>query len=188
MVLRLDQFKKKDPPEKQGYPEWVQSTTTKKLYETALEHYKIIQEKINNKEPLAIRERNIISRKIAQQCSVSPSIINARRQGSLVRFINELNNELNLMYTSLLTKTSRSGKKLTRNELIIENRLLHAENNRISNLKMAEALTKTIESLLTEQCKTQAITIQKLREQIHRMDFVISEQALLNQRYIDSTT
>lgn len=186
MVIRLSDFAKKESNPAGALPAWVTTETTKKLYTATITIFEDIKTKITKKPNLPIRERKIISRQIALHCNLSPSIIVARRQPEIVQLIINLNEELEILYKSCISNRSTSGKKLTKEELIKENRALKKENARLRDLAVSEALTNFVNSTLPTRTRETVITIQELRNEIQRLEKVISNQAEQNRKYMDS--
>ncbi|MNL03761.1 hypothetical protein D3C87_1243090 [compost metagenome] len=117
-------------------------------------------------------------------CGVSPSTLIPRRQPGLVALIDTLNEDLDIQWKSASAKKIHSGRKNTKKELMEENTFLKAENERLSNLQLAGAMTAAIESMLTEEARLQANTIRQLKSEISRLNKVIDNQAELQQKML----
>jgi hypothetical protein len=180
MKFSLENFRNKPVTRKPSE----NSEISKKLkYEIEI-HFNKKLNSIKNRDKLRKNERLLVARQIASACHVSPSTLTLRRQPQLIALIQELNIELELAWISQSKSQHSSGEKKTKEQLILENKLLVAEISRLSNLKLADALTAAIESMLTEECRLQAHTIRQLKLEIQRMQKVIDNQATLNQQSI----
>lgn len=185
MPIDLQQFRKKisDPP---ITPDWATSETTVKLYAATISLYDEIKSKLESKTNIAQSERKLISRRIALHCGFSPSIITTRRQPNIVNLIGDLNADLALIYQSSQAKKWSSGRKLTKEELIQENKSLKAENAKLRTLALGDYALKILESSFSVDSRNHAISIAKLREEIARQDIVIANQAEQNRQYMEA--
>ena len=127
-----------------------------------------------------------MARRLAIQCKLSPSIITERRQPGIVNLLRELNTDLALHYKSALAKTWTSGRKLTKDELIRENKNLKAEIAELRKLKLGAYATAILESNIPVEARSYTITIAKLKEEIARQETVISNQAEQNRKYMEA--
>ncbi|MFJ3449687.1 hypothetical protein ACIPM0_15915 [Pseudomonas sichuanensis] len=185
MVIRLSDFKKETTQQAEELPSWVRTDTIKKLYLAAIDIHMKIKADIENKKDLSPRERQIAFRAVALKCNMSPSILHPRRQPELVHYIDELNQSLTHTLTSTQAKTHSSGRKLTKDELIKENRLLKEEISRLSNITLADSFNQAIENLLIQESRQAALNIKNLRQKIRELEEIISTQAEQNRRYMD---
>lgn len=176
MVIRLEQFKKRKTSG-ETIPSWAISETSKKLYHACMETFSKIEAEISSGKQLAINERQIIARRLALACDVSPSIINKRRQPELVNLLADLNSQLEITHASSQAKRHASGRKLTKQELVRENKSLKDEITRLQQLALAESFNQALDNSLVLKSREAAITIQKLREQIIHLETVIDNQA-----------
>lgn len=184
MVIRLKDFAIK--PSAPLTPLWVKSRTTSTLYKAVIAEYVALEKSIRSSKSTPIRARQIILRQIAAQCNVSPSTVTTRRQPELIELIKTLNTDLTMVYNEIQASHYESGKKSTKEQITLQNKQLTTEIERLRNLNLSNALTVALDYALTEECRNQAITINKLRKEIKRLELVISEQAQLNQKYMDS--
>jgi hypothetical protein len=184
MVIRLSDFRSPPPPRE--IPDWVKTPTTKKLFNAAIDEFEIIKQKAKTPANLKIKERHIVLRQLALRCGVSPSTITQRRQPDLIALIQSLNSDLDIFFQSATAASYSSGRKLTKQELIRQNREQKLEIDRLTNLRLVEALSSVLDSEILENSRTQVVTINQLKEEVRRLNRVIAEQALLNQRYIDN--
>ncbi|VVO01710.1 hypothetical protein [Pseudomonas fluorescens] len=182
MKFDLDNFKKPAPTADTTSP--YQTSVAQKLHAKILKEYQQISLVILKRSVLTTKERQIVARQIALSCGVSPSTLTPRRQPGLVALIDTLNDDLELQWKSTSAKKSHSGRKNTKKELMEENTLLKTENERLSNLQLAGAMTAAIESMLTEEARLQASTIRQLKSEISRLNKVIDNQAELQQRML----
>lgn len=185
MVIRMSDFKKETIEPIEELPSWARTDTTKKLCLAALDIYMKIKADIENKKDLSLRERQIALRAVALKCNMSPSILHPRRQPELVNYIDELNHSLIQVLTSTQAKTHSSGRKLTKHELIKENRSLKEEISRLSNITLADSFSQAIENLLIQESRQAALNIKSLRQKIRELEEIISKQAEQNRRYMD---
>lgn len=186
MVIRLSDFRNATTSNSMDTPIWVVTETNKKLYLATVEIFCEIEKSIKNNQPLSIRDRQIAARKVALRCGLNPSIVTMRRQPELVKLIESLNEDLRFLYTSNEAKRSTSGRKLTKKELIIENREQKEEISRLKELILVETFSNALEHTLISTARESAITIQKLREKIANLEKVIDNQAEQNRKHMDS--
>lgn len=185
MPITLEQFRK-TTTENVILPDWVISETTKKLYASMITSYTQIKSDIEKRLKMRLTDRQIIARRLAIQCKLSPSIITERRQPEIMHLLRELNIDLALHYKSTLAKTWTSGKKLTKDELIRENKSLKAEIAELRRLKLSAYATAILESNIPVEARSYTITISKLKEEIARQETVISNQAEQNRKYMEA--
>lgn len=185
MPITLEQFRK-ITTENIIVPDWVVSETTKKLYTSMTTTYTQIKLDIDKGLKIRLNDRQIVARRLAIQCKLSPSIITERRQPGIVNLLRELNTDLALHYKSALAKTWTSGRKLTKDELIRENKNLKAEIAELRKLKLGAYATAILESNIPVEARSYTITISKLKEEIARQETVISNQAEQNRKYMEA--
>lgn len=185
MAITLEQLRKKntDPT---PLPEWAASETTKKLYSTLISAYNKIKSDLGNGLKLRPTDRKLIARRIALHSGLSPSIVTLRRQPEIISLITELNENLAILHKSASAKKWESGRKLTKDELIIENRKLKKENEELRNLTLGSYAIALLESSISETSRSYVITISKLKEQIDRQAAIIENQAEQNRKYMDA--
>ncbi|MCK1791687.1 hypothetical protein [Pseudomonas violetae] len=185
MPVTLEQFRK-TKGEPSNFPCWAVSETTRKLYTFIIENYNQIKLNIENSSNLSPRDRQLIARRIAVQCGFSPSIITDRRQPNIVDLIKELNADLAIVFKSVSAKKWQSGRKLTKEELIKENKNLKTENVELRKLSLGAFATAILESSILADTRSYTLTIDKLKEEIERQKTVIDNQAEQNRRYMES--
>ncbi|MFK8399869.1 hypothetical protein M2D07_015280 [Pseudomonas sp. BGr12] len=183
--INLEQLRKK-PEAAESIPDWVTSETKSTLYEAIISMYIKIESDILNNKPKNLKDRKIVARKIALQCNLSPSIITPRRQPEVVDLISDLNQRLDELYISVIAKSSFSGRKLSRAELLEENRTLKLEVAELRSLSLGAYATSILESSLPEKSRLAALTIAKLREEISRQEIIIENQAEQNRNYMEA--
>lgn len=185
MTITLEQLRKKNV-ELAPFPTWATSDTTKKLYTALINTYKAIKVNLENGTKLNLTDRKLVARRIALECNLSPSILTTRRQPDILNLIQQLNESLALVHKSATAKKWESGRKLTKEELIIENRRLRKENEKLKNLALGSYATALLESSLSDTSRSHVITIAKLKEQIDRQAAIIENQAEQNRKYMDA--
>lgn len=187
MPVTLEQFKKpKAVPH--DFPSWATSHTTQKLYTATIDIYNKIQIEIEQSSDIGLRARQLISKHIAEHCGLSRSIITKRRQPEIVELIKELNEELETIFKSSSAKKWSSGKKLTKEELIKENKRLKAENLELRNISLSAFATTILESSILADTRSYVLTINKLKEEIERQRNVIDNQAEQHRKFMDALT
>lgn len=144
-------------------PEWVKSDTKRKLYQNVCEAFKTIKSAIETNKKLAIKERRIVARKIAMDSGVDPSLLSKRRQPEINTLIIEKNLELEELWKATSATKYTYGKKLTKSEIQKKYRDQAKEIERLSNLSLSAALTKSIENQLTDNHKILIATIDYLK-------------------------
>lgn len=159
-------------------PDWARSTTTLKLYGEVIVQQNHILKAINAGAARSIKERRLIAKKIAEACGFSPSILSARRQPDICQLIIDLNEELDLAFNSIEANSNRSGRTRTKKEIQIISRVQKDELARITNLKLAEAMTAAINDLSIQRSRNQANTIIKLKVKIIELEKIIERQAI----------
>lgn len=185
MPVTLEQFRK-TKGEPTSFPCWAVSDTTRKLYTFTIANYNQIKLAIEKDSNMSPRDRQLIARRIAEQCGLSPSIITDRRQPDIVNLIKELNEDLALIFKSVSAKKWQSGRKLTKEELIKENKHLKAENAELRRLSLGAFATAILESSILADTRSYTLTIDKLKEEIDRQKTVINNQAEQNRKYMES--
>ncbi|MDP9523603.1 hypothetical protein [Pseudomonas putida] len=185
MVIRLEDFKKKRDLAHE-LPAWAVTDTTQKLYTSSTKIFLEIKAKIDLRFELPIKERRIIASNVAKDCDLDPSIISKRRQPDIVEYIDNLNEHLSTLYTNKIKRRTSSGRKLSRQELLDENRKLKIENNRLKDLSLSDAITTMMDKILPTKLREASMTIRKLREEIRRLEKVVANQAEQNRQYIES--
>lgn len=183
MTFNLESFKK--PETIIEAPLWSElSTTNQKLYQCILKHFNQIQAALEASDDMQVKKTRIISRRVAHECNLSPSILSDRRKPDITEFIRDLNEQLDLIAQSQVSKKTTSGLKPTKNSLLAENKSLKLQIQELQNLRLAESFSLAIESSLTENSRTQANTIRQLRSEIARLNLTISNQATLLQAHV----
>jgi Ribonuclease G/E len=185
MPITLDQFRKKKP-EEASIPDWVTSETTKKLYIATISKFNTIKSNISNNQSQKLEDRQLIARRIAIESGLSPSTITERRQPKIINLIKELNQELVTILKSASAKRWTSGIKLTKEELIRENKYLKAENAELRRLALESYAKAILESSISSDHRTYIFTIAKLKEEIALKDTTISNQAEQHRKYMEA--
>jgi len=159
-------------------PDWIKSSATLRLYKEIVAQHDSILGNINKGNPLTVKGRRLIPKKIAENCGLSPSIISIRRQPEICILIKELNEELELAFKSTKANQNTSGRKQTKKEIEENYKAQKDEITRITNLKLAEAMTAAINNLSIQSSKNQAATIVKLKVKIIELENIIERQAI----------
>lgn len=157
-------------------PEWAKNETVKRLYAESLNLYEKIKADIEEGNKLPLKSRKIVVRRLALLCDVDHSLITARRYPELVRFIEEKNSELDACWASVQAGVHRSGRKRTKNELMVDYEQMKKEVDRLSNLKIAEALEFVIakdlvssKSVLIAKIEDLELSLHESREQLFKL-------------------
>ncbi|MDI1330144.1 hypothetical protein [Pseudomonas sp.] len=183
MSFDLESFRK--PIITSEPPLWSQESTTNFcLYQCIVKHFNEIKSALESQQLSTLKKIRIVSRKVAMDCELSPSILSKRRKPEIVQFISTLNEELELIFESEESRKITSGRKPTKHILKEENKILQIENDRLRNLRLAESFSMALENILTEECRTQANTIRQLKAEIERLNMTISNQAKLLQQQV----
>lgn len=144
-------------------PEWVNSTTKRNLFHQvckAFEHIKTLMEAGDN---LGIKDRRIVARNIAKDSGVHDSLLNKRRQPEIHDLIVQKNAELEELWSSLSAARYTSGRKRTKKVIQSELRSQTAEIERLTNLRLSEALTEAISNQMVDSHRSLITTIEYLK-------------------------
>lgn len=144
-------------------PEWVNSTTKRNLYQQvckAFEHIKAVMEAGDN---LGIKDRRIVARNIAKDSGVHDSLLNKRRQPEIHDLITQKNAELEELWNSLSAARYTTGRKRTKKVIQSELRSQTAEIERLTNLRLSEALTVAIGNQMVDSHRNLIATIEYLK-------------------------
>jgi hypothetical protein len=161
MKFSLDRYS--NTPAVVETPEWATSTTKKILYINVCAAFDRINNEIEAGTNLGIKDRKIVARLVAKESGVHDSLLNKRRQPEIHELITQKNNELEDLWNSHLATKYSSGKKRTKQVIQGELRSHAAEIDRLTNLRLAEALTKAIESQMVDSSRTLIATIEHLK-------------------------
>lgn len=166
-------------------PPWSQESATNFcLYQSIVKQYAEIKSALEAQRIPTLKKMRIVPRQVAIDCKLSPSILSKRRKPDIVQFIITLNEELELISESVEARKITSGRKPTKYFLIEENNILKVENDRLNNLRLAEAFSLALESTFMEECRAYANTIRQLKAEIERLNMTISNQAKLIQKQV----
>ncbi|WP_422422168.1 hypothetical protein [Pseudomonas sp. GZD-222] len=161
MKFSLDEYAISSDPSKE--PMWVNSETKRKLFQNVCKEFEKIKGAIESKNELTIKERRIIARRVAIDSGVDPSLLSIRRQPEINNLIIEKNLELDELWNIISATKYTYGKKLTKAELHKKNIIQAAEIERLTNLRLAEALTRSIESQIIDSHKNLIAQIDNLK-------------------------
>ncbi|UUT14793.1 hypothetical protein NQ186_11650 [Pseudomonas zeae] len=184
MDFSIDSFKK--TPIIEPSADWIKTPTTRALYNETMLTFSRLMDLVKNGKCNSVFDHKIVARKVAITCGLSPSIISVRRQPEIFQLIQSLNEELEATYKSLLAANYTSGRKMSRQELLSENKQLKSEIKRLSNLKLSDAMAASIDSLLSRAARDQAKTIRKLKDEINSLEKTIDNQAIMLNDMIDT--
>lgn len=152
-------------------PAWVTSTTKRNLYLHVCTAFDRIKSMMEAGENLSIKDRRIVARNIAKDCGVHDSLLNKRRQPELNELIVQKNAELEELWRGLsATKYSpriKRTKEVIRNEL----RSQTAEIDRLTNLRLAEALSAAIRNQMVDSHRSLVSTVEFLKAENAELQF-----------------
>ncbi|MNQ87766.1 hypothetical protein D3C85_1030050 [compost metagenome] len=112
---------------------------------------------------LGIKDRRIVARNIAKDSGVHDSLLNKRRQPEIHDLITQKNAELEELWDSLSAVRYTSGRKRTKKVIQSELRSQTAEIERLSNLRLSEALTEAISNQMVDSHRNLIATIEYLK-------------------------
>ncbi|MNJ22687.1 hypothetical protein D3C77_170610 [compost metagenome] len=168
MKFDLENYAKTQIPE--PLPAWVKSETTQRLYLKANELFEEAKLKIETIRHLSIKDRRIVLRRIATECSVDPSLLTTRRQPELLEYVVQKNNELEQFWTSITKSRYTSGRRLNKQQLEKKVRALTTELEHVTNLKLSDALTSALAEKLIETKSELIATIEDLQLQVKSLE------------------
>ncbi|MDR6927849.1 hypothetical protein [Pseudomonas sp. BE134] len=160
MRFSLDKYSTAAKPAEQ--PEWVTSDTKRNLYQAVCTAYEHIKSEIETGKNLSLKQRKIVARNIAKEGNVHDSLLNKRRQPEIHELIFQQNIALENLWNSHAARRYKTGRKLTKNQILNESRTQAQEIERLSNLRIAEALSVAIENHMVDSHKTLIVTIEHL--------------------------
>lgn len=144
-------------------PAWVTSTTKRNLYEHVCKAFDRIKALIEAGDNLGIKDRRIVARNIAKDSGVHDSLLNKRRQPEISELIIQKNVELEDLWESFSATKYTSGKKRTKQVIQSELRSQTAEIERLTNLRLSEALTAAIGDQMVDSHRSLIATIEYLK-------------------------
>jgi hypothetical protein len=184
MSEELDKYQKKHI--KADKPTWIKSETTRVLYIKAMELFESIKQEMSTTASMPLRSRKIVLRRLAIIGNVNHSLITPRRQPDLVEFINKKNAELEVYWSSLKASHSRSGRKMTKSEIVSQFNKMKTEIENLTNLRLAEALTAAIRENLAESKSALVAKIEEHELEIARLKKENMNLRLQNQELISA--
>ncbi|VVP14233.1 hypothetical protein PS850_03528 [Pseudomonas fluorescens] len=161
MRFSLDNYSTATKPAEE--PGWVTSETKRNLYQAVCKAYEHIKSEIEAGTNLSLKERKIVARSIAKESNVHDSLLNKRRQPEIHELISQHNISLENLWDSCAARRYKTGRKLTKHQILNESRTQAQEIDRLSNLKIAEALSVAIENQMVDSHKTLIVTIEYLK-------------------------
>ncbi|MBP57994.1 MULTISPECIES: hypothetical protein [Idiomarina] len=176
MDIDLSQFEKKNNSQTGSLPKWVSEGSDKlqALYYETCNQRKLISERIRSEgDRLSINDRRIVLSRLALQCNVDRSYVTARRLPELVRFINDINDELETAW-SRRAKRNSGVKSLSRKELEAEVASLRKSNERLIKDGLKRDLEKAISALGLENRVELVAEVDNLKKQLQEKNETIS--------------
>jgi hypothetical protein len=166
-MFELDKFLASAPaPEA---PEWANSETKRALYKHVCAEFERIKTLMMSGQDLAIKERKIVARTIAKKSGVHDSLLNKRRQPEIYELISQNNNELDKLWNHLEATKYKTSKKPSKAKIEVELRDARAEIERLTNLRLSEALTSAIELQMTDSQRRLVATVEHLKSEVERL-------------------
>lgn len=144
-------------------PEWVNSTMKRNLYQQVCKAFDRIKTSIEAGHNLGIKERRIVARNIAKDSGVHDSLLNKRRQPEIHDLIVQNNTKLEELWDSVSATKYSSGKKRTKQMIQNELRSQTTEIDRLTNLRLSEALTAAISNQMVDSHRSLIATIEYLK-------------------------
>lgn len=152
-------------------PEWVTSENKRSLYHAVCKAFDRIKALIETQQSVGIKDRKIVARTIAKDSGVHDSLLNKRRQPEIHELIVQKNMELEELYQSIAATKYTFGKKRTKAEIHDEFRMQTAEIERLTNLRLSEALTVAIENQMVDSHRSLIATIDHLKAENAELQF-----------------
>ena len=122
-------------------------------------------------EKLSIKERRIVARNIAKDSGVHDSLLNKRRQPELNELIVQKNAELEELWKSLSATQYSPRIKHTKEVIQNELRSQTTEIERLTNLRLSEALTAAIGNQMVDSHRSLVSTIEYLKAENAELQF-----------------
>ena len=144
-------------------PKWVTSPTKRNLYQEVNKAFNRIKTLMEAGTVLGVKDRRIVARNIAKESGVHDSLLNKRRQPEIHELITNKNSELEDLWESLSATKYSASKKPTKEEIKKELRSQTSEIDRLTNLRLAEALTAAISNQMIDSHRTLIATIEHLK-------------------------
>lgn len=144
-------------------PDWVNSTTKRNLFHQVCKAFENIKTLMEAGDNLGIKDRRIVARNIAKDSGVHDSLLNKRRQPEIHDLIVQKNAELEELWSSLSAARYTSGRKRTKKIIQSELRSQTAEIERLTNLRLSEALTEAISNQMVDSHRSLITTIEYLK-------------------------
>jgi hypothetical protein len=150
-------------------PEWANSETKRALYKHVCAEFERIKTLMKSGQDLAIKERRIVARTIAKESGVHDSLLNKRRQPEINELITQNNIELDKLWNHLEATKYKTSKKPSKAKIEDELRDARAEIERLTNLRLSEALTSAIELQMTDSQRGLVATVEHLKAEVERL-------------------
>lgn len=172
-MFELDDFLTPNlPPEA---PEWATSETKRTLYSHVCAEFTRIKILMESGQDLAIKERKIVARTIAKEGGVHDSLLNKRRQPEIHELISEYNTELEKLWNHQKATKYKVAKKPSKATIETELREKTAEVERLTNLRLSEALNAAIENQMVDNHRGLIAMIEHQKAEIERLQIRNSE-------------
>lgn len=152
-------------------PSWVNSTTKRNLYLHVCKAFDRIKASMEAGDNLSIKDRRIVARNVARDSGVHDSLLNKRRQPELSELIVQKNIELDELWKSISATKYSPRKKLTKEVIHNELRSQTAEIERLTNLRLSEALTAAIGNQMVDSHRSLVSTIEYLKAENAELQF-----------------
>jgi hypothetical protein len=166
-MFELDNFLTSAPAAET--PEWANSETKRALYKHVCAEFERIKGRMESGEDLAIKERKIVARTIAKESRVHDSLLNKRRQPEIHELITQNNIELDKLWSHLEATKYKTSKKPSKAKIEDELRQARVEIDRLTNLRLSEALTSAIELQMTGSQRGLVATVEHLKAEVERL-------------------
>lgn len=152
-------------------PSWITSTTKRNLYLHVCKAFDRIKASMEAGEKLSVKERRIVARNIAKDSGVHDSLLNKRRQPELNELIVQKNAELEELWKSI--SATQYSPRIKRTKEVIQNELRSqaAEIERLTNLRLSEALTAAIGNQMVDSHRSLVSTIEYLKAENAELQF-----------------
>lgn len=166
-MFELDDFLNTNQPEEA--PEWATSDTKRTLYKHVCAEFARIKGLMESGRYLAIKERKIVSRTVAAASDVHYSLLSTRRHPEIHELIIQYNTELEKLWNHLESTKYKVAKKPSKATIEAQLREKTAEVERLTNLRLAEALTAALENQMVDNHRGLVAMIEHQKAEIERL-------------------
>jgi L-asparaginase II len=172
-MFELDDFLNTNLPDEA--PEWATSETKRTLYKHVCAEFVRIKGLMESGQDLAIKERKIVARAVAVASDVHYSLLSTRRQPEIHELITHYNTELDKLWNHLESTKYKVAKKPSKATIEAQLREKTAEVERLTNLRLSEALTAALENQLVDNHRGLVAMIEHQKAEIERLQSRNSE-------------